>query len=191
MGHGSRNHFDILLGSAGGANKITGDYLYRTHTALGFRSGMFGAFRVGAPGKDTVTLTAVEGTGSVKVYGYDTVQASTGHYATSVQVFNGAPASGGSGCTGTSIGSVTPTATGAWSISTTAKTVCAVSNLGGVGALDMTQSFPVPCTNISQSYGPGEGAAMPAISTLHPTAAETEEDQKAKLLQKPDRHHDQ
>lgn len=191
MGHGSRNHFDILIPSAGGANKIAGDYLYRTHAALAFRGGLFGTFRVGAPGKDTVSLTAQQGTGSVTIFGSDTVQPSTGQYATSVQVFNGPAKPDGSGCTGSLITTVTTIKNGAWTVKTTAKQVCAISNLGGVGSLDMTTSFPVPCTNITQSYGPAEGPTkLPAVSAT-PTAKDLQAEQKEKLLQKPDRFHDQ
>jgi hypothetical protein len=46
MGHGPTNHFDVLIPSAGGANKVPGDYLYRTYPADHFRLGLWGVFRV-------------------------------------------------------------------------------------------------------------------------------------------------
>jgi hypothetical protein len=46
MGHGPSNHFDALIESAGGANKVPGDYLYRSYPADHFRLGLWGIFRV-------------------------------------------------------------------------------------------------------------------------------------------------
>jgi hypothetical protein len=46
MGHGPTNHFDVLIPSAGGVNKVPGDYLYRSYPAMHFRLGLWGVFRV-------------------------------------------------------------------------------------------------------------------------------------------------
>ena len=44
-GHGPSNHFDVLI-QAGGRNKVTGDYLYRSYPAMHFDLGAWGLFRV-------------------------------------------------------------------------------------------------------------------------------------------------
>jgi hypothetical protein len=46
-GHGPSNHFDaVLQNGAGGAFRITGDYLYRDQTSFTFDGGLWGIFRV-------------------------------------------------------------------------------------------------------------------------------------------------
>lgn len=47
-GFGTQNHFDILLSSAGGKNRIAGDYLYRSFPVGEFTAGNWGVFRVNA-----------------------------------------------------------------------------------------------------------------------------------------------
>jgi hypothetical protein len=42
-------HFDIVLPSAGGANAVPGDYLFRDHGSFGNTDGLWGIFRVEAP----------------------------------------------------------------------------------------------------------------------------------------------
>jgi len=42
-------HFDIRLPSAGGANQIEGDYLYRDHGSFGNTDGLWGILRVVDP----------------------------------------------------------------------------------------------------------------------------------------------
>jgi hypothetical protein len=50
-GHGPGNHYDIVVTSAGGINRVPGDYLYRTITTPRLTAGLWGIFRVtdGAP----------------------------------------------------------------------------------------------------------------------------------------------
>jgi hypothetical protein len=45
-GFGPGNHFDIVLSSAGGNNKVAGDYLYRSFPVGEFTAGTWGLFRV-------------------------------------------------------------------------------------------------------------------------------------------------
>jgi hypothetical protein len=196
MGHGPRNHFDAVIKSAGGTEKVPGDYLYRTHTALGFRSGMWGVFRVSEAGKDAITMTTVYGSAGANrtIFGFNSVDpgpgAFTGQMATSVEVFNGTPS--GSGCGGTKIGTVTPDkTTGAWKITTTAQNVCAVSNLGGVGTLDLTQPFPTPCVT-TNAVPKATTTTTKAPNVAQPTAqavkaAADVEDQKIDRLTKVDK----
>ncbi len=47
-GFGPGNHFDIVLSSAGGTNKIAGDYVYRSFPVGEFTAGNWGIFRVNA-----------------------------------------------------------------------------------------------------------------------------------------------
>jgi len=49
MGHGPGNHFDALIGQAGGPFKVPGDYLYRSFPAFHFNFGIWGIFRVRNP----------------------------------------------------------------------------------------------------------------------------------------------
>jgi manganese oxidase len=61
MGHGPTNHFDVLIPSAGGANKVPGDYLYRTYPAMHYRLGLWGVFRVNScPAAQTAEAMAVD-----------------------------------------------------------------------------------------------------------------------------------
>jgi manganese oxidase len=66
--YGPTSHYNILIDSAGGANKIAGDYRYRSWTANQYQVGMWGLFRVG-PSRcttacpDTVTISSVQGAG--------------------------------------------------------------------------------------------------------------------------------
>ncbi|MFY9823881.1 MAG: hypothetical protein WAM82_21050 [Thermoanaerobaculia bacterium] len=46
MGHGPTNHYDVLIESAGGINKVHGDYLFRTYPSMHFRLGLWGIFSV-------------------------------------------------------------------------------------------------------------------------------------------------
>ncbi len=49
MGHGPTNHYDVLIESAGGINRVPGDYLFRTYPAMHFRLGLWGIFSVLTP----------------------------------------------------------------------------------------------------------------------------------------------
>ncbi len=46
MGHGPQNHWDVLIPSAGGANRTPGNYLYRSYSGAHFRLGPWGIFQV-------------------------------------------------------------------------------------------------------------------------------------------------
>ena len=45
-GVGPGSHFDLLFDSAGGTNRVTGDYLYRDQGSFPFSGGLWGIFRV-------------------------------------------------------------------------------------------------------------------------------------------------
>ncbi len=51
MGHGPGNHFDVVIESAGGANSVPGDYLWRSFPVMHFNRGIWGYFRVVEPGQ--------------------------------------------------------------------------------------------------------------------------------------------
>jgi len=48
--HGSSDHFDLVISSAGGTNKVQGDYLYTAFLPDQASLGAWGLFRVGDPG---------------------------------------------------------------------------------------------------------------------------------------------
>lgn len=90
-GYGVTSHYDAVIPSAGGANKIPGDYVYRTWVADQFQVGFWGLFRVapsdtsamGGPSvtplplADTIAITGVTSAGSgngIRVSGYVTVR---------------------------------------------------------------------------------------------------------------------
>ena len=81
-GYGVSSHFDVVIGAAGGAAKVPGDYVYRTWTADQFQVGFWGLFRVApagstiAPGfPDTVVVTDVTPSGNrFAVSGFATVR---------------------------------------------------------------------------------------------------------------------
>jgi hypothetical protein len=53
-GFGPGNHFDILLGSAGGALSVPGDYFYESFPVFQLTAGTWGVFRVnGSPQDET------------------------------------------------------------------------------------------------------------------------------------------
>jgi hypothetical protein len=147
MGHGPTNHFDVVLSSAGGAKAVKGDYLYRSHHGLGFRSGMFGVVRVIDPGKDNLSITTdLRPSITPKtLVGFLTVNLATGKLASGVDVFNGVPS--GSGCTGAKLGAATVGSQGFWRfpLTTTPTKVCAVSSFGAVASMDLTTPLPNAC----------------------------------------------
>jgi hypothetical protein len=58
-GFGPGNHFDIVLGSAGGRNKVSGDYLYKSYPVGEFAAGgNWGLFRVNATAQQQATCTS-------------------------------------------------------------------------------------------------------------------------------------
>jgi hypothetical protein len=60
-GFGAGNHFDILLSSAGGQNKVAGDYLYKSFPAAELTAGNWGVFRVNkTPQEQAACVSAVE-----------------------------------------------------------------------------------------------------------------------------------
>jgi hypothetical protein len=90
--YGPTSHYNILIDSAGGANKIAGDYRYRSWTANQYQDGMWGLFRVGpavctSQCPDTVTISSVQQSGSeFTVQGVLTVSPQTRTFASSVTV---------------------------------------------------------------------------------------------------------
>lgn len=46
MGHGPGNHYEVVIPSAGGVNKVAGDYLYKTSSDMHVNPGLWGLFRV-------------------------------------------------------------------------------------------------------------------------------------------------
>ncbi len=84
---GANSSFDVVLKHAGGAHNVQGDYLFRTFIAGQFQNGMWGLLRVGAPGKDVVTVTNFCESGStLNLAGVNTVNPSNNQLATSVTV---------------------------------------------------------------------------------------------------------
>jgi hypothetical protein len=51
--HGSTDHFDLVIPSAGGASRRAGDYLYTTYLPADASAGSWGIFRVGNPANPT------------------------------------------------------------------------------------------------------------------------------------------
>jgi len=93
-GYGVTSHYDAVVDSAGGINKVPGDYLFRSWTANQFQVGAWGIFRVG-PGKcaspsscpDTVSILSVSpGRGAYSIKGTVSVTPSTRRFANQVSV---------------------------------------------------------------------------------------------------------
>ena len=55
-GFGPGNHFDILIDSAGGINKVAGDYLYKSFPSSESAAGVWGVFRVCDPLSGTICV---------------------------------------------------------------------------------------------------------------------------------------
>ena len=81
------NNFDILLESAGGANGVTGNYLYRSFPNGDFQHGAWGLFVV-TDGNDAVMAVGADklSNGNYKVHGYVTLDPETNTLAKSVSV---------------------------------------------------------------------------------------------------------
>ena len=86
---GANDQTNILMKSAGGRNKVTGDYLYRSFIGEEFTFGLWGVMRVGEPGSDIVTIARASdgptGFGFI-ISGANTVNPDTGKMATSVTI---------------------------------------------------------------------------------------------------------
>ena len=92
-GYGPTSHYDILIDQAGGINKITGDYRYRSWTGNQYQVGLWGLFRVGpaictaSSCQDTVTISSVQGAGSgFTAKGVVTVSPLSSQFANHVKV---------------------------------------------------------------------------------------------------------
>jgi hypothetical protein len=94
--YGPTSHYNILIDSAGGANKIAGDYRYRSWTANQYQVGMWGLFRVGPSScttacPDTVTISSVHGSGgNFAANGVVTISPQTRSFAGYVSIRYGA-----------------------------------------------------------------------------------------------------
>jgi hypothetical protein len=137
---GANSAFDVVLRSAGGANAVPGDYLFRTFIGKDFQNGMWGLLRVGDPGKDIVTVTSYCGPsaspGTVfTVTGRNTVNPSNHHMAQTVTITGG----------GLNIPPVAVNAmTGEWSF--TSNTISALPAIINVTSTEGGQrSAPVMC----------------------------------------------
>ncbi|HEX7155096.1 MAG TPA: hypothetical protein VF618_26735 [Thermoanaerobaculia bacterium] len=87
-GFGPNVSWDLVTSSAGGAAKVTGDYMYRTFIGTDFLFGLWGVMRVGEPGKDVVTVTRFPSGGGM-IAGNASVNPSTGTLADFVEVQSG------------------------------------------------------------------------------------------------------
>jgi len=144
--HGPRDSFEIVVPSAGGTYKVPGDYVYRSLiVALGggdVAQGVWGIFRVSAPGKDAVVITSAQPAGGqTTVTGVNTVNPSSGTFAATVQLFAGAA------CSGTPIGSAQVNQLqGNWSATVSSATppaqICALSSDGGSYVFTTTAAPP-------------------------------------------------
>jgi hypothetical protein len=128
---GPNANFDVVLKHAGGSFAVQGDYLFRTFIGTDFLNGMWGLVRVGAPGKDVVTVTtycAPPKMSAFTVAGVNTVNPSTHHMAATVTI------------TGTGVPSSTVPVdpmTGQWTftsstITTAPATITVTSAQGGI-----------------------------------------------------------
>lgn len=87
---GPNSSFDVILQHAGGAHHVQGDYLFRTFIANQFQNGIWGLLRVGAPGRDVVTVTGFcEAGATLQIAGVNTVNPSNNRLATSVTIQGG------------------------------------------------------------------------------------------------------
>ncbi len=55
----ANSQFNLLIDSAGGSGKVTGDYLYRAFPSTQFGAGIWGVFRVGKPDADDLKVRAI------------------------------------------------------------------------------------------------------------------------------------
>jgi hypothetical protein len=139
---GANSSFDVVLKSAGGANGIKGDYLFRTFIGQEFQNGMWGLVRVGEPNKDVVTTTTYCSSTPQAIAGTTTINPANNQMASTVTIT-------GSGLTIPPV-PVNPS-TGQWSytgsLPGTLPTIIVTSAQGGtqtVAELCPIQSQPAP-----------------------------------------------
>ena len=145
--YGPTSHYNLLVDSAGGGNRVPGDYLYRSWTANQYQVGMWGVFRVGPTPcgsgngacPDTVTITSVNaGASGFVVTGVNTISPQTKAFANTVTVTFGGGQSGTANVNGSD---------GTWSFRGSGPapaTVSAVSSNGGVAVFGGAPRAPVP-----------------------------------------------
>src|SRR5262249_27218089 len=81
--------FHVVLQHAGGKSAVQGDYLFKTFMGTDFLNGLWGIVRVGAPGKDVITVTEFCGPPTVPTFtiaGVNTVNPVTHHMAATVTI---------------------------------------------------------------------------------------------------------
>jgi manganese oxidase len=146
---GPNASFDVVLKSAGGSSAVKGDYLYRTFMGTDFLNGMWGVVRVGADGKDAVTLTTFCAPPAVTpftVAGVNTVNMSNHHMAKTVTI-------SGPGIPSTTV-NVDPM-TGTWSFTSASIT---------------TMPASVTVTSTQGGTATANAAMCPILQLQHPTA---------------------
>src|SRR5205085_11768889 len=65
-GFGPGNHFDILIDSAGGINKVFGDYLYKSFPSGEATTGVWGIFRVCNPASNILCVAPARTTATMQ-----------------------------------------------------------------------------------------------------------------------------
>ena len=142
---------DILIDSAGGRDKVPGDYLYRDFSVTGYQGGMWGVMRVVPPSSDGLIVRATPGANGQTVLSGTVTRPPGGAFAKEVTVTADGQAVGKA--------AVDPT-TGAWSLAQAVPAAGAVNAqrieiASGGGGKRVLQSQPaaaagpVPVTPIS------------------------------------------
>jgi hypothetical protein len=162
--------YNLVLPSAGGEFKVSGDYLYQMYLDMAQGNGLWGLMRVSKPGSDAVVINQAQlASGTLSVAGDNTVNPYTGRYAQSVTL----SVKETSACT---LGTVSVNAqNGAWSFSqssscvTSGQTIHAQSSDGGEH--DMVVGAPAPAPTpapAAAKAAPAKAAAKPARPQIKP-----------------------
>jgi hypothetical protein len=152
-GYGPSSHYDVLIDAAGGKNKITGDYRYRSWTGNQYQVGLWGVFRVGPSTcstgcPDTVTVTSLAPSANgFTVNGVVTVSPQTKTFASNVSI----------AYAGQALQATVNPADGTWSLAAPGQfrgRLTATSSNGGVAVYE--GPVPPPATVMSVAGKPKE-----------------------------------
>jgi cold shock CspA family protein len=133
---GANDQVNLVLNAAGGRNKVTGDYLYRSFIGTEFQFGLWGIMRVGEPGRDNVTIAHADnesrGWGYI-VAGANTVNPDSGKMAKEVTITASVRPPDSAGLTRTNCTVPVDSVTGEWTsaaIKTSTERYCPQTLLG-------------------------------------------------------------
>jgi hypothetical protein len=170
---GANAAFDVVLKSAGGANSVKGDYLFRTFIGQDFQNGMWGLVRVGEPNKDVITTTTYCSSPTNVIAGTTTINPLNNQMASTVTITGSGltipavpvnPSTGQWSYTGTLPGTLPPiTVTSAQGGTQTVAELCPIQSQPAPAPSATPSSVKAPTSNDVDRFRP-EPATLPTAA---------------------------